>query len=87
MQTVTTPSSISDHDILMSTLALKTCRPKPAYVSFRSFRNCDKDAFCKDNSPWSIMDNLKDVNESLNTFDSIFNEILDQHAPSKKFKV
>ena len=30
--------------------------------------------------------NLKDVNESLNAFDSLFNEILDQHAPLKKLK-
>ena len=88
-QTVTIPSSISDHDIVMSTLALKKCRSKPTYVSVRSFRNYDKDAFCKDisNAPWSIIENLKDVNESLNGFDSLFNEILDQHAPIKKVKV
>ena len=44
---------------------------------------------CKDisNAPWSIIENLKDVNESLNAFDSLFNEILDQHAPIKKVKV
>ena len=73
----------------MSTLALKKCRSKPTYVSVRSFRNYDKDAFCKDisNAPWSIIENLKDVNESVNAFDSLFNEILDQHAPIKKVKV
>ena len=74
----------------MSTLALKKCRSKPTYVSVRSFRNYDKDAFRKDISndvPWSITENLKDVNESLNAFDSLFNEILDQRAPIKKVKV
>ena len=39
------------------------------------------------NAPWSIIENLKDVNESLNAFDSLFNKILDQPALIKKVKV
>ncbi|CAB4015780.1 Hypothetical predicted protein [Paramuricea clavata] len=83
------PNSISNHDVVMSTLTLKKCRPKPVYVSVRSFKNYNPEAFCEDiyNAPWSVINNFDDVNDSLNAFDVLFNGILDQHAPVRKVKV
>ena len=73
----------------MSILALKKCRPKPVYVSVRSLKHYNKDSFCEDisNVSWSVINNFEDVNDCLNSFDLLFNEILDQHAPIRKVKV
>ncbi|CAB4040145.1 Hypothetical predicted protein [Paramuricea clavata] len=82
--------SISDHDTVMSILALKKCRPKPVYVSVRSLKQFNKDSFCAEdisNASWSVINNFEDVNDCLNAFDLLFNEILDQHAPIRKVKV
>ncbi|CAB3981321.1 Hypothetical predicted protein [Paramuricea clavata] len=85
-QTKVIPNSISDHDIVMSILALKKCRAKPVYVSVRSFKHYNKDSFCEDisNASWSVINNFEDVYDCLNAFDLLFNEILDQHAPNRK---
>jgi hypothetical protein len=88
-QTKVIPNSISDQDIVMSILALKKCRPKPVYVSVRSLKHYNKDYFGEDisNASWSFINNFEDINDSLNAFDLLFNEILDQHAPIRKVKV
>ncbi|CAB4013161.1 Hypothetical predicted protein, partial [Paramuricea clavata] len=59
------PKSISDHDVVMSPLTLKKCRLKPVYVSVRSFKNYNPEAFCEDisNAPWSVINNFDDVND------------------------
>jgi hypothetical protein len=88
-QTKVMPNSISDHDVVMPTLTLKKCRPKPDYVSVRSFKKYNPEAFCEgiSNAPWSAINNFDDVNDSLNAFDVLFNGILDQHAPVRKVKL
>ena len=88
MRPIKFENSINDHDVVMSALTLKKCRPKPVYVSVRSFKNYNPEAFCEDisNAPWSVINNFDDVNE-LNAFDVLFNGILDQHAPVRKVKV
>ena len=60
-QTKVIPNSISDHDIVMSILALKKCRPKPVYVSVRSLKHYNKDYFCEDisNASRSVINNLR----------------------------
>jgi hypothetical protein len=36
---------------------------------------------------WSVINSFEGVNDSLNSFVSLFNDILDQHAPIKKVKL
>ena len=78
-------NSISDHDLIVASLDLKKSRLKPMYVSTRSFKNFTKNAFLANlsNAPWSIIDILEDVEHKLDTFNSLFHQILDQHAPVK----
>ena len=73
----------------MSILPLKKCRPRPVYISVRSFKHYNKHAFCEDisNAPWAVINNTEDVDDCLNAFDLLFHEILDQHAPIRKVKV
>ena len=81
-------SLISDHDLVYVTLRLKKARPKPVYITTRSFKHYSPIDFSNDVSlaPWSIVDVFDDVEDKLYAFDSLFTEILDRHAPVKTFK-
>jgi len=59
-------NSISDYDLIVASLTLKKPRPRPTYITTRSFKNFEKDAFLDDisNAPWSLID-IFDVNSTL----------------------
>ena len=82
-------NSISDHDMVVAVLNLKKSRPKPVYISTRCFKNYNRERFLEDvsNAPWSVLENFEDVEDCLNAFHLLFNEILDQHAPIKTVKL
>ena len=42
------PSPISDHDSIYTVLKLKRQRPKPVYITTRSFKNYQQNAFLRD---------------------------------------
>ena len=77
------PCSISDHDLVYVQLRLKKDRLKPVYITTRSFKNFNQDAFQNDiaEAPWSVVDVFDDVDDKLDAFHLIFNQILDHHAP------
>ena len=81
-------NSISDHDLILASLNLEKPRPKPTYISTRSFKNFKKDAFLANISgaPWSLIDIVEDTEDKLDTFNSLFYQILDQRAPVKIIK-
>ena len=81
-------NSISDHDHIVASLNLKKPRPKPTYISTRSFKNFKKDAFLANisSAPWSLIDIVEDTEDKLVTFNSLFYQILDQRAPVKIIK-
>ena len=82
-------SSISDHDLVYVLLCLKKPRPKPTFVTTRSYKHYNADAFLHDISqvPWSVIEAFSDVDDKLNAFNLLFNDIFDQHAPLKTFRV
>ena len=81
--------SVSDHDLIYATLELKKARPKPVYITTRSFKHYNSASFSCDISqaPWSVAEIFDDVDAQLFIFNSLFNEILDQHPPLKTVKV
>ncbi len=83
------PCSISDHDLVDVEIYLKKDRAKPIYFTTRSFKNYDQVAFEEDMSkvPWSVVDVFDDVDDKLNVFHLLFNQILDLHAPVKSIKI
>ena len=83
------PVSKSDHDLVYITLNVKKTRPKPIYITTRSFKHYNRDAFNRDISmaPWSVIDNFDDVESKLNAFHLLSNLILDNHAPIKHIKI
>ena len=82
-------SSVSDHDLVCLTLQLEKPRPKPVYINIRSFKHYNREAFYNDISqaPWSMIDVFIDIDDKVNAFITMFNDILDQHAPIKTIKV
>ena len=88
-ETKVIPCSISDHDLVIAVLNLKKRRPKPVYISVRSFKNYNKEAFLDDISkvPWLVVDCFDDVDDKLNIFNLLFNQVLDHHAPIKLVKL
>ena len=83
------PSSISDHDLIYVVLKLKRQRPKPVYITTRSFKNYQQDVFLRDISmvPWCIADCFDDIDDSLYAFNALFNEVLDKHVPIRKVRI
>ena len=82
-------SSISDHDMVFAVLHVKVSRPKTTYVTTRSLKNYNPDAFQLDMScaPWSVVEVFDDVDDKLRAFDLLFNEILNHQAPIRSIKV
>ena len=83
------PCSISDHDLVYVQLHLKKDRPKPVYVTTRSFKNLYQGAFQNAiaSAPWSVVDVFADVEDKLNAFHLIFHQILDFHASVKDIRI
>lgn len=82
-------SPISDHDSIYTVLKLKRQRPKPVYITTRSFKNYQQNAFLRDISMvlWCLVDCFDDIDDSLYAFHTLFNEVLDKHAPIRKVKI
>ena len=58
-------------------------------MTARCFKGYRADRFYKDmsNVPWSLLDIFDDVEDKLFAFNSLFNDILDEHAPIKTMKI
>ena len=83
------PVSISDHDLVYAVLKLNRQRPKPTFITTRSFKKYQHEAFLRNISliPWSVVDFFDEVNDSLHAFNLLFNEVLDEHAPVRTIKL
>ena len=89
LETKVMHSSISDHDLVYAVLRLKKERPKPVYITTRSFKRYRANDFYADVSqtPWSVIDVFDDADDKLHAFNLLFNNILDEHASVKTIKV
>ena len=58
-------------------------------ISYRKLKNVDRSSFLDDlnSAPWTLLEIFQDVNDKLNIWDLIFNEVLDRHAPLMKKRV
>ena len=58
-------SSISDHDLVYVALRLKKARTKPVFITTRSFKRYNSQAFNNDVAlaPWSVVDAFDDVED------------------------
>ena len=82
-------SSISDHNLVEVTLKISRPKVKAKYVTTRSHSGYAPDSFCEDLSlvPWHMVYFFDDIDSQVETFNSLFLDVLDQHAPIKRIKI
>ena len=79
---------LSDHHICSAGMKLYTKNKKLDEFTTRSFRGLNKEHFHSDlqEVDWAFIDELEDINLIWEQWHSNFLQILDHHAPMKKFK-
>lgn len=62
---------------------------KSRKLYFRSLKHFDRDMFLADLRivPFGVIDTFDDVDDKLFVFETLFTEVLDEHAPLKEFHV
>ena len=82
-------SSISDHSLIEVVMKLRKPRIKPTYITTRSYSSYDKKSFLQDleYAPWHMVNFFDNVDDQVGVFNSLFLEILNDHAPVKKIKI
>lgn len=80
---------ISDHSLVYVILIKTVGKMKSRKLYFRSLRHIDRGMFLADlhTVPFGVMDTVDDVNDKLFVFETLFTEVLDEHAPLKEFHV
>ncbi|MEW8547446.1 MAG: hypothetical protein AB2693_28400, partial [Candidatus Thiodiazotropha sp.] len=83
--------SLSDHYAVFGNRKLNSFTRKHSHktITYRSFRHFDESAFKNDlrQVPWEILNDLNDVNEILEVWNSLFLEVVNKHAPLKQHRV
>lgn len=84
--------SISDHYPIIFTRRLnKNIKKGPVHttINYRYLKNFNADNFLHDlsNQPWSLIDMFSDPDDALDTFNKLFLQTLDAHAPYKQKRV
>lgn len=81
--------SISDHRLVYVAMALKTPRLKPSYVTIRSYPKYNAKRFCEDLAlvPFHMTYMFDDFDDQVETFNALFTDILNDHAPIKRVKI
>ena len=86
-----TPLEISDHHMIYLTRKFK--QPKTFHrhieINYRSYKTFNENAFRQDLelAPWSVLDMEDDPNDAWTTWRTLYNEVLDQHAPLKTRRI
>ena len=81
------PVSLSDHFLVFCIIkAGITTKAKPRILEYRSYKNFNPTLLNDDlrNIPWHIVENEDNVDDALFTWNKMFSEVADQHAPVKK---
>ena len=83
--------SISDHFAIFGNRKLNVQIKNKEHhaITYRSFRHFDENLFCKDLSevPWEIIATFDDVDDMVQTWNRLFLEIVDKHAPIKQHRI
>ena len=81
--------AISDHLPILLDLALPVFKPAPRSIKRRSFKHFSEADFVNDlwTVPWCIVDLFDDVDDKVSVFNTLFQEVLEVHAPIKSVRV
>ena len=81
--------SISDHSLIYCVLKTGVPKATSRTIKYRSFKGFDENAFIQNlkNVPWHIVNDESNVNDAVLTWNKLFTEVVDSHAPLKKRRV
>ena len=73
--------SISDRSLVYCILKVGVTKAK--IIEFRSYKSYDRDLFLKDlnNVPWHLVYNEDNVDDAVLTWNKLFLDVADSHAP------
>ena len=82
-------STISDHSLVCVTLKMKAPKPRCTYITVRSYKNYTRAKFIEDldSIPFYIANIFDDSDDHVYVFNSLFLEVLNDHAPMKRVKI
>ena len=78
---------ISDHSLVFAILRASPPRSRSQKITFRSLKNFSTESFLTDLNtvPFgTVMSVFDDVNDKLYAFESLFNDVVNKHAPPKQ---
>lgn len=83
------PSAISDHCIVFCTMKSGVPKAPPKTIEYRSYRTYDKTSFVHDLEAidWNTVEANNDFNSAVETWDHLFSDVANTHAPIKKARI
>ena len=80
---------LSDHSLVYVILKKTVSKKRSRKLCLRSLKRFNRDSFLDDLHLilYSVMDVFDEVDDKLFVFESLYNEVLDEHAPLKHFHV
>ena len=84
------PVPLSDHYLVFCIIKVGVLnKSKPRLIEYRSYKTFNINNFNNDlsNVPWHVIDNENDVDDALLTWNKLFTEVSDDHAPVKKRRI
>ena len=81
--------SLSDHSLIYCIVKAGVPKGKPRTIEYRCYKSYDKEAFVNDlkNVPWSLIENESHVDDAINTWNILFSDVANSHAPLKTRRV
>ena len=81
--------AISDHYLVYCILKVGMPKGTPRTTEYHSDKSYNRDAFLNDlnDVPWHLVDNEDNINDAVLTWNKLFSEVADNHAPFKRRRV
>ena len=81
--------SLSDHYLIYCVLKSGITKAQPKTIEYRSYKNLNTNSFVADlnNVPWHVIENEDDIDNAVLSWNTLFTEVANSHAPVKKRRV
>ena len=82
-------TSVSDHVMIFAVRKCKPVKRKHKCIVYRNYKQLDENVFLDDLSkvPWNIKETVSDVNDALDLWYNLLNDVVDKHLPKKSKRV
>jgi len=81
--------ALSDHSLVYCLLKAGVTKAHARTIEYRSYKSFDTNAFNQDlaSVPWHVLENENNIDDAVLTWNKLFSEIAEAHAPIKKRRV